>query len=72
MTCMSVSHPRWTLKGASGHAPRWVFVLLAGGKSVVALCDGRSTSEGLRGVERVRHVAISAKRGRGWGSIVGE
>lgn len=65
MTSMSVSPSRCLLKGASGQAPRRVFVVaLADGDSMVAFCDGSRTAENSRGMERVRQVAINAKRGR--------
>lgn len=71
---MSVSQARCLLKGASGQAPRWVVVALIRGDGIgiVSFCSGRSTTEGCRGTERVRQVAINTKRGRLCDIIVDE
>ncbi len=64
MIWMSVSYARCLLKGVAGHPPRRVLVKLAGGDSRVSFCNESCTTEDSRGMERVRHVAINAKRGR--------
>ena len=72
MISRSVSQARCLLKGASGQAPRWVFVVaLVGGEDRVSFWDGSWMSEeGARGMERARDVAIKAKKGRVWEIIV--
>ena len=72
MISRSVSQARCLLKGASGQAPRWVFVVaLVGGEDRVSFWDGSwMIEDGARGMERVRDVAIKAKKGRVWEIIV--
>ena len=71
-TSTSVSRPRRLLKGATGHPPRRIFVVLLGGDRTDTFCDGSWMAEDPRGMDRVSDVAISAKSARVCGIILGD
>lgn len=70
---MLVSQPRCLVKGASGHAPSRVYVLLVDDVDcIVSLPDGSRMMEVPRGKERVKHDGINAKKRRLWGIMLAE